>query len=87
MQKRSPVGGRDARVLWSARMTIYMLRSFASSGRIVAVQRLSAETDQEALSLARDVVDGASAVARFDLWQRERHIHGVAPTAKGKLRP
>ena len=29
-------------------MTIYTLRSFASSGRIVSVQRLSAEDDEEA---------------------------------------
>jgi len=53
-------------------MAIYTLRSFASSGRIVAVQRLSAEDDEEALAMARDMVKGASAVARFDLWQGER---------------
>ena len=28
-------------------------------------------------------VDAASAVARFDFWQGERHIYGVASTAKG----
>ena len=67
-------------------MAIYTLRSFASSGRIVAVQRLSAEDDKEALSMARDMVKGASAVARFDLWQAERRIEGKAPTAKGKPR-
>jgi hypothetical protein len=74
-------------VLWSTCMTIYTLRSFASSGRIVAVQRLSAETDEEALSMARDMVKGASALARFDLWQAERQIHGAAPTMKEKPRP
>ena len=66
---------------------MYTLRSFASSGRIVAVHRLSAETDAEALSMARDMVDGASAVARFDLWEGERRIDGAAPTMrKGKPR-
>ena len=65
-------------------MTIYTLRSFASSGRIVAVQRLSAETDEEALSMARDMVNGASAVASFDLWQGERCVDGAVPTMKGK---
>jgi hypothetical protein len=50
-------------------MTIYTRRSFASSGRTLAVQRLSAETDEEALSMARSMANGASAVARFDLWQ------------------
>jgi hypothetical protein len=68
-------------------MAMYTLRSFTSSGRIVAVQRLSAATDEEALSMARDMVKGASAVARFDVWQAERQIHGAAPTMKGKPRP
>jgi hypothetical protein len=69
------------------RMTMYTLRSFASSGRIVAVQRFSAETDEEALSMARDMIDGPSVIFRFDLWQGERSIEGVAPTMrKGKPR-
>jgi hypothetical protein len=63
-------------------MMMYTLRSFASSGRIVAVQRLSADTDEEALSMARDMVAGASAVARFDLWQGERRVDGAAPTMR-----
>ena len=68
-------------------MAIYRLRSFASSGRIDAVQRLSAETDNEALSMARDMVKGASVVARFDLWQGDRRIESAAPTMrKGKPR-
>ena len=78
--------GCGARVLWSARMTIYTLRSFNSSRRIIAVQRLSAETDKEALSMARDMIKGALAVAGFDLWQAERHIEGAARTMKGKRR-
>ena len=65
-------------------MTIYTLRSFASSGRIVAVQRFSAETDKKALSMAHDMGDGASAVVSFDLWEGERNIEGAAPTMKGK---
>jgi hypothetical protein len=68
-------------------MTMYTLRSFASSGRIVAVQRLSAETDREALSMARDMVKGAATVTRFDVWQGERHIEGPPPRMrKGKPR-
>ena len=67
-------------------MAIYTLRSFASSGRIVAVQRLSAEDDEEALAMAREMVKGAAAVARFDLWQGERRIEGAAPTRKQKPR-
>jgi hypothetical protein len=69
------------------RMTIYTLRSFASSGRIVAVQRLSAEDDKEALAMARDMVKGGSAVARFDLWEGTRHIRGAAPTIREKKKP
>ena len=67
-------------------MAIYTLRSFASSDRIVAVQRFSAEDDKEAPSMAREMVKGASAVARFDLWQGERRIEGAAPTRKQKPR-
>jgi hypothetical protein len=63
-------------------MAMYTLRSFASSGRIIAVQRFSAETDKQALSMARDMVEGAAAVARFDLWQGERRIEGAAPPMK-----
>lgn len=65
-------------------MTMYTLRSFAITGRIVAIQRLSAETDEEAHSMAHDMVDGASAVARFDLWQDARLVEGVAPTMREK---
>ena len=54
-------------------MTIYTLRSFTSNGRIIAVQRFSAEDDKEA-AMAREMVAAASAVARFDLWQGERRI-------------
>ena len=54
--------------------------------RIVAVQRFFAETDKEALSIAHDMVDGVSAVARFDFRQAERQIHGAATTMKGKSR-
>jgi len=70
-------------VLWSAAMSIYTLRSFSMTGRIIAVQRLYAETDAEALSMASDMVAAAS--AGFDLWEAERHIHG-ASTPKGKPR-
>jgi hypothetical protein len=61
---------------------IYTFRSFASSGRIVAVQRLSAETDEEALAMAREMVKGTSAVSRFDLWQDHRCIEGEARTMR-----
>ena len=63
-------------------MAIYTLRSFASSGRIVAVNRLSADTSEEALSIARGMIEGAAAVVRYDLWQDDRRIEGVAPTMK-----
>jgi hypothetical protein len=63
-------------------MAIYTLRSFGSSGRIVAVQRFSAADDKEALAMAHEMIDGASAVAAFDLWQGERRIVGAAPSMK-----
>ena len=68
-------------------MTIYKLRLFDAGGRIAAVQRLSAATDKEALSIVRVMLKEASAVAKFDLWQGERRIEGAAPTMrKGKPR-
>ena len=68
-------------------MTIYTLRSFASSGRIAAVRCLSAATDTEAVSIVRSMFKEASAAARFDIWQGERRIEGVPPTMrKGKPR-
>ena len=63
-------------------MSIYTLHSFGSSRRIAAVQRFSAETDKGTLSMARDMIDGTSAVAWFDVWQGERRIEGVALTIR-----
>ena len=68
-------------------MTIYKLRLFGASGKIVAVQRLSAATDKEALSIVRGMFKEGSAAPRFDLWQGERRVEGDAPTMrKGKPR-
>jgi len=44
-------------------MTIYRLRSFGPTGRIVAVQQLSAADDKEAVATAREMVRSASGVA------------------------
>jgi hypothetical protein len=66
-------------------VTIYRLRSFGPTGRIVAVQRFSAGDDQEAVAQAREMVKGASGVATFDLWEAARRIKGAAPR-KGKPR-
>jgi hypothetical protein len=66
-------------------VTIYRLRSFAPSNRIIAVQRFSAANDDEAVTIASGMVDGAAAFAAFDLWEGERRVEGVAPTMrKGK---
>ena len=74
-------------MLWSIGMAIYKLRLFDATGKITAVQRLSAATDKEAMSIARAMVNRASAVSKFDLWEGERHIEGVAPTMRqGKHR-
>ena len=60
-------------------MAIYRMRSFGPTGRIVSVHNLSAADDQEALTMAREMVKGASGVATFDLWEGESRIHGDAP--------
>ena len=70
----------------SSAMAIYRLRSFGPTGRIVSTHRLSAANDREALAMAREMVAGASGVAGFDLWDRERRVHGVAPKTKSPRR-
>jgi len=66
-------------------MAIYHLGFFAVNGRIIAVQRFSAETDGEALAIARAIVKVApSEIAVFQLWQNRRRVH--AETRKAKSR-
>jgi len=67
-------------------MTIYRLRSFGPTGRIISVHKLSAADDQEARAQASEMVRGASGVATFDLWEDDRRIHGAAPTMREKPR-
>lgn len=47
------------------------------------MQQFSAADDEEAVARARKMVNGASEVETFDLWEGERRV--VAP-AKKKLR-
>ena len=67
-------------------MAIYVLRLYGANGKIAAVRRLSAWTDEEAQSIVRGMFEETSAVARFDLWQGERHVEGVAPTSRKRKR-
>ncbi len=60
-------------------MAIYRLRSFSPTGRIISVHKLSAADDQEAVAQARAMVQGASGVASFDLWDDGRRIEGAVP--------
>jgi hypothetical protein len=66
------------------KMTVYRLRSFGSDRKLIAVQKLSAATDDEAVATAREMVASASAVSAFDLYEDERRIAGAAPTARGQ---
>jgi len=71
--------------LWSFGTAVYEFHLLGASGEIVAVQRISALSDEEGLSIARAMVKDASAVARFELWDGERCIHGT-PTIREKPR-
>jgi hypothetical protein len=64
-------------------VTIYRLRSFAPTRRIIAVQRFFAVDDDEAVSMATAMVAGSS----FDLWEGERAVHGAAPTIRERKKP
>jgi hypothetical protein len=68
-------------------MAIYKLRLFDDAGKLAAVQRLSAFNDDEALSIVRSMFEKTSADTRFDLWDGERRVEGMAPTIrKGQRR-
>ncbi|HLJ64429.1 MAG TPA: hypothetical protein VKT70_10005 [Stellaceae bacterium] len=69
-------------MLWSIDMVIYKLRLFDGNGRVVAVQRLSAASDDEALSIIHGMFEKTSVVARFDLWEGERRVKGSVPRRK-----
>jgi len=51
----------------------YKLRLFGGTGKIVAVQRISAPDDEEALSIAHQMIKGAP-IATFELWQDQRRV-------------
>jgi hypothetical protein len=55
-------------------MTVYRLCLFGPAGRFVAVQKLSALDDEEALAVARETVKGHSEIAAFELWEGPRKV-------------
>lgn len=55
-------------------MTLYHLRSNRSNGSTVGVQEFSAPSDEQALSIAREMVKTA-AEADFELWHGRRCVH------------
>jgi hypothetical protein len=57
-------------------MTLYHLRSLRPSGNVAAVQRFSALSDEEALSIAREMVK-AAVEPDFELWHRRRCVHAT----------
>jgi hypothetical protein len=67
----------------SSGMAVYRLRLFGPTGKLIAVQRISAQDDAEALSVATEMHQGAQFLgAAYDVWQDERHVAGVAPKTK-----
>jgi hypothetical protein len=65
-------------------MAMYQLRLIGSTGRIAAVQRFSALTDDEALSNARERVKGSAQLKDFDLWQDFRCVRAASTMAEKK---
>jgi hypothetical protein len=57
-------------------MALYRLCLLGPKGSIIAVQRfharLHADTDKEALKVARETVKGATKVSGFELWSGAR---------------
>lgn len=56
-------------------VVMYQLRLIGPAGKVVAIQRLSALTDAEAVAQAQARIEGSVSVADFDLWQGERRVH------------
>jgi hypothetical protein len=56
-------------------MKMYRLCLLSANGTIAAVQRFSADTDEEALSVARVLVKGRSQLSGFELWEGGRKVH------------
>lgn len=58
-------------------MAIYQLRLIGPTGKVVAVQRLSALTDAdaEAVAEAQARIESSVSAADFDLWQGEHRVH------------
>jgi hypothetical protein len=54
------------------------------SGRIAAVQRLHADTDREALGIARETVKRHSELSGFELWERGRKVGGEMNKSAGR---
>jgi hypothetical protein len=55
-------------------MTVYCLCLLGANAAMGAVQRFSASTDEEALSVARVVVKGRPQLAGFELWEGGRKV-------------
>jgi hypothetical protein len=57
-------------------MTVYRLWFLHANSRVTAVQRLHADTDKEALGIARETVKGHPELSGFELWEDGRKVGG-----------
>ena len=57
-------------------MTVYRIWFLTANGSVTAVQRFSADTDEEALSVARLMGKGRSQLSGFELWEGRRKVRG-----------
>jgi len=69
----------------SSHMTVYRLCLFGSAGSLMAVQKLSALDDEEALAVARETVKGHSEIASFDLWEGPRKVNAETRKRRRKV--
>jgi hypothetical protein len=58
---------------------MYRLSLLSGPGTIAAVQRFYADTDAEALTMARDTLKRSFEVAGFELWEGRRKVGGESP--------
>jgi hypothetical protein len=56
-------------------MALHSLCLLGANGSIAAVQRFHADTDKEALSIARETVKGHAELSGFEVWEGTRKVN------------
>jgi hypothetical protein len=59
-------------------MTVYRLCLLGANGKVTASLRLHADTDREALSIARETVKDHPGLSEFEVWEGIRKVSAAS---------